>query len=102
MAGSSPAGRWVLSSMPRVAIVGVGTVGARLLGRTGLQHLPGVDCIAIDADQIVQEAGAAGLRLVLGLGFASPLCFGRRVDTAAAAAHRDVLARALRGTMRSR
>lgn len=98
MAGSSSAGRWVLSSRPRVAIVGVGAAGARLLGCLRLPHHPGVDSIAIDADQIVREAGAAGLRLVHGLGSAGPFCFGRRkVDTAAAAAHRDELVRALRG-----
>jgi cell division protein FtsZ len=86
----------VLSGTPRVALVGVGTVGVRLLGRIHAQHLAGVYGIAIDADELVQEAGAAAMRLVLGLGLKRGLCVGRReLDTSAAAAHRDAIAGAL-------
>jgi cell division protein FtsZ len=85
----------VLPWTPRVALVGIGTVGVDLLGRITPQ-LPGVDGIAINAGTLVEEAGAAGLRLALGLDLKRGLCFGRReVNTSAALAHRDAIAGAL-------
>lgn len=98
IAAQGPTGPRVLSCTPRVALVGIGTVGGMLLNRLHAQRLPDVDIIAIDADHLVREAGAAGMRLVLGLEVTRPLCLGRReIDTKAAAGHGEAIARALAG-----
>lgn len=84
------------SHQPRMAIVGIGTVGVSLLGRLREQRLRGVEYIAIDADKLVREAGAAGMRRVIGHSRTRGLCFGRHeIDTRAAAARRDEIVRAL-------
>lgn len=92
----APPGPDVLRCMPQVALVGIGTVGTRLMTRMDMRCQPDVDRISIDADTLVREAGAAGMRLALGLGQKRGHCVGRReIDTSAAVAHRASIARAL-------